>query len=301
MVSRIFDAPRELVWQAWTNPRHVARWWGPNGFSTTTEKMDLRPGGTWKHVMHGPDGTNYPNESVFSEVSPMERIVYTHGGHKEGGTSVSFVATWTFESVGPERTRLTIRMAFPSAAERDRVVREFGAGEGANQTLGRLAGYLDELGKHGEASQSEREVVIVRTFDASREIVWRAWVDADYLRRWWGPEAFTNPVCEADARVGGKWGIQMRAPDGTTYPCGGTYLEVVPMERLVFTNDAVDKDGSVILKGLTTVTLEAEGSRTRMTLRSRAEAKVPYAKAYLSGMEAGWTQSIDRLEAELRG
>ena len=78
VVSRVFDAPRELVWEAWTNPKHVANWWGPTGFSTTIEKMDVRPGGEWKHVMHGPDGTDYPNHSVFIEVVKPERIVYSH-------------------------------------------------------------------------------------------------------------------------------------------------------------------------------------------------------------------------------
>jgi uncharacterized protein YndB with AHSA1/START domain len=85
VISREFDAPRELVWEAWTNPKHVANWWGPRGFSTTIEVMDVRPGGVWKHVMHGPDGANYPNKSVFKEVVKPERIVYSHGGKREGG------------------------------------------------------------------------------------------------------------------------------------------------------------------------------------------------------------------------
>src|SRR5271170_6970154 len=85
VISRVFDAPRELVWQAWTDPKQVVRWWGPNGFTTTIEVMDVRPGGVWKHVMLGPDGTNYPNESLFQEVVSPERIVFAHGGAREGG------------------------------------------------------------------------------------------------------------------------------------------------------------------------------------------------------------------------
>jgi uncharacterized protein YndB with AHSA1/START domain len=65
LITRTFDAPRELVWEAWTNPKHVTHWWGPNGFTTTIEKMDVRVGGVWKHVMHGPDGTDYPNIKYF--------------------------------------------------------------------------------------------------------------------------------------------------------------------------------------------------------------------------------------------
>src|ERR1700692_2235471 len=83
--TRVFDAPRKLVWQAMTDPKQVVLWWGPRGFTPTVKKMELRPGGTWEHVMHGPDGANYPNKSVFKEVVEEERIVYSHGGCREHG------------------------------------------------------------------------------------------------------------------------------------------------------------------------------------------------------------------------
>lgn len=143
VVSRIFDAPRELIWEAMTNPQHVVHWWGPRGFTDTVEEMDVRPGGVWKHVMHGPDGANYPNESIFKEVVKPERLVFTHGGKREGGPGVSFVATWTFATVAEGKTQVTIRMVFPSAANRDLVVKEFGAIEGGKQTLERLGEYLE--------------------------------------------------------------------------------------------------------------------------------------------------------------
>ena len=144
VIAREFDAPRELVWEAWTNPKHVVHWWGPRGFTTTIEEMDVRPGGMWKQVMHGPDGANYPNKSVFKEVVKPERVVYSHGGGREGGPGASFVATWTFEKLPTGKTRVTIRMVFPSPADRDFVVKEFGAIEGGHQTLARLAEYLAE-------------------------------------------------------------------------------------------------------------------------------------------------------------
>ena len=146
VITRVFDAPRELVWQAWTDPRHVVHWWGPTGFTTTIEKMDVRPGGVWKHVMHGPDGTDYPNSSVFKEVVKPERIVFSHGGGKAGGPGVHFTATWTFEALSGNKTRVTIHMVFDSAMDRETVVREYGAIEGGNQTLGRLAEYLTKMG-----------------------------------------------------------------------------------------------------------------------------------------------------------
>ena len=141
-VTRDFAAPRELVWKALTNPRHVVNWWGPRGFTTTIENMDVRSGGVWQHTMRGPDGVKYPNHSVFQEVVKPERIVYAHGGRRENGPGVNFVATWTFESLTAEKTRVALRMVFPSAAERDFVAKEFGAIEGARQTFERLGEHL---------------------------------------------------------------------------------------------------------------------------------------------------------------
>ena len=138
ITTRVFDAPRELVWSAWTDPNHLAQWWGPNGFTTMTSAYDLRPGGTWRFVMHGPDGRDYQNLVTFDEIVKPERLVYRHGDDVE---PVQFHTTVTFEDLGG-KTRLTLRAQFPTADARDRVVREFGAAEGAVQTIERLADYL---------------------------------------------------------------------------------------------------------------------------------------------------------------
>ena len=145
----------------------------------------------------------------------------------------------------------------------------------------------------------ELEITITRVFDAPRELVWKAWTDPKHLAQWWGPKNFSNPVCEADARVGGKWHIVMRAPDGREHPCGGVYREVVEPERLVFTNIATDSDGKPVLDGLTTVIFDDLGGKTRLTLRTSATAVVDYAAEYLKGMETGWTQSLERLAEQL--
>jgi uncharacterized protein YndB with AHSA1/START domain len=145
LISRIFEAPRELVWQAMVEPQHVVQWWGPRGFTTTIEEMDVRPGGVWKHVMHGPDGVDYPNKSIFKEVVKPERISFSHGGAREGGPAANFEATWTFEALDANKTKVTIHMVFPTAAARDTVVKVYGAIEGGKQTLARLAEHLPKL------------------------------------------------------------------------------------------------------------------------------------------------------------
>jgi uncharacterized protein YndB with AHSA1/START domain len=146
---------------------------------------------------------------------------------------------------------------------------------------------------------AERELTITRVFDAPRELVFKAWTDAKHLAQWWGPKGFTNPVCDMDARVGGLLRMHMRAPDGTVYPMKGEIRELVAPERLVFSNIAVDAAGRHLLEGLTTVTFIDEGGKTKMTLHTEAVAVVEDAAAYLQGMEAGWTQSIDKLQAFL--
>lgn len=139
--TRVFDAPRNLVWKVWTDPDHISNWWGPEGFTTTTETMDVRPSGVWKHVMHGPDGTDYPNETIFIEVVEPERLRYTNSGGVEDKSFARFESVVTFADKSG-RTELTVTMTFESAAIRDRIAEEYGAVEGLHQTLGRLEQFL---------------------------------------------------------------------------------------------------------------------------------------------------------------
>lgn len=137
--ERVLDAPRELVFQAFTRPEHVAQWWGPNGFTTTTHEMDVRPGGVWRMVMHGPDGTDYDNLITYLEVVEPERLVYDHG---DQGDPQQFHVSVTFEELAGGKTRLTMRSLFQSKAALEYVVKEYGAIEGAKQTLNRLTEFL---------------------------------------------------------------------------------------------------------------------------------------------------------------
>ena len=145
------------------------------------------------------------------------------------------------------------------------------------------------------ARPPELEVVITRTFDAPRELVFRMWTEPEHFARWWGPKGFTNPVCELDARPGGAILVHMRAPNGVVYPLTGTFREVVPSERIVFTCIAEDAEGNAALDEITTVTFAAEGSKTKVTVRSKAVGIAPAAPFMLAGMEKGWSQSFDRL------
>jgi uncharacterized protein YndB with AHSA1/START domain len=143
VIPRVFDAPRHLVFKAWIDPKQVAQWWGPHGFTITTHEMDVRPGGVWRYTMHGPDGVDYDNKIVYTEIVEPERLVYSHGSGEEDEPG-QFQVTATFAEEG-NKTRLTMQMLFASAADRDKAVEEFGAVEGANQTLDRLEEHLAKI------------------------------------------------------------------------------------------------------------------------------------------------------------
>ena len=122
IACHVIDAPRERVFEQWTDPILVASWWGPRGFTTTIDHMDPRPGGTWRFVMHGPDGRDYKNTIVYDEIAKPERIVYDH----VSGPTFRMVAAFADQG---GQTALTIRMIFESAAQRDKAATDFGGGQ----------------------------------------------------------------------------------------------------------------------------------------------------------------------------
>jgi uncharacterized protein YndB with AHSA1/START domain len=140
-----------------------------------------------------------------------------------------------------------------------------------------------------------REVVVEHTFNARRETVFKAFTDPKYVALWWGPHGFSNPVCELDVRQGGSIRIHMQGPEGTVYPMTGVYREIVKPERLVFTTTPLDDKGDPMFEVLVTVTFVEDGGKTKVTVDSRVVRTTPGADVYLQGMEAGWSQSLERL------
>ena len=278
--TRIFDAPRGLLWRAFTDPDHIQRWWGPKGFTNTFHEFDFCLGGYWQFIMHGPNGTDYPNENVFVEIAFLERIVFDHLSHPK------FRLTVRFEDLGGT-TKLTWHQLFESA-EVFESAKPY-AVPGLEQNLDKLVAHLPAI------DPMRRELTIRRTFDAPRALVWRAWTDPKCVAAWWGPHGFTKSVCEVDARPGGAIYIVMRAPDGTDYPMRGVFREVVPPERLVKTNFQVDAEDRQLIDGLTTVTFTERDGKTDMILQARAIVLVPAAGYMITSMGEGLGQSIERL------
>lgn len=151
-------------------------------------------------------------------------------------------------------------------------------------------------------AQAPKELTLSRTFDAPRELVFRAWTDARQVARWWGPRGFTNPVCEIDARPGGAIHIVMRGPEPWgDNPMTGVFREVVPPERLVFTSTALDRNGEPMLETVNTVVFDEEQGKTRVTVQVAVTWSTPEAAPALAGMDEGWRQTLDRLRDYLKG
>lgn len=146
VISRVINAPRELVFEACTDVRHLSQWWGPDGFSTTTRSFDFRTGGEWDFVMHGPEGTDYQEWISWTEIVPPERIAMLHG--EKRGDPNAFESVLVFAPHG-DGTVVEMRTLFPTKELRDEAVEKYHAIEGGQQTLGKLAGYVTRSLQNG--------------------------------------------------------------------------------------------------------------------------------------------------------
>ncbi|MEV6008669.1 SRPBCC family protein [Streptomyces sp. NPDC051976] len=150
VISRAIGAPRHLVFEAFTEVRHLSQWWGPDGFTTTTRSFEFRAGGVWAFVMHGPDGTDYQEWITFIEIVPPERIALVHG--ESGDDPNAFTSVLTFAPEGA-RTRVVMRTVFPTAELREEAVAKYHAVEGGEQTLSNLASYVTALAAGADPDQ----------------------------------------------------------------------------------------------------------------------------------------------------
>lgn len=305
-ITRIYDAPVALVWNAWTDPAQVGQWWGPRGFTLTTAERDLRPGGFWRYVMHGPDGTDYPNFTRYHVVEPMQRLVYDHGASSEDAKPL-FRVTALFRDLGG-RTELDMTMSVATEAELA-TIRGIIRDKSGNSTWDRLAEYLEHR------ATAQQIFVINRSFEAPLETMWQMWTTPEHFAAWLPPTGFTMEFRRIDIRPGGDGFYAMTNGQFTMYG-RVEYLEVTPPTQLRYTQCFVDAEEKIARhpgapiwpeKMLTTVTLTPEGpTTTRVTVRwevfgTATPEEVAAFVAERAGMTAGWGGSFDKLEAHLAG
>lgn len=266
VVTRHFDAPRQLVWDTWTKPEHVVKWWGPRQYGTGSEqvKMDVRTGGSYLFPMVGPDGSTTWSGGTYEEVTPISRIKCTdsfmdaegnrvrasyYPGFPEGWPEVMpMTVDFTEEDRG---TCLTITYDLVDDPKIMQMIADNGMEEGWHQSLDKFAEVVEE-----------RKLVISRLVDAPQHLVWQAFSQPEHLIKWWGPTGFTNTFEKFEFREGGEWLFMMHGPDGKDWPNKIVFTTIHPEEYVAY--DHSDQDGNDAFKA--DIRMDKQGDRTMVTL-----------------------------------
>jgi uncharacterized protein YndB with AHSA1/START domain len=296
MITRSFNAPRELVFKAHLDPVLIPLWWGPRSTTTIVEKLDAQVGGEYRFI-HSGDGFEISFYGEFRDITPHERIVQT--SEFSGAPGHVILETVLFDEQDG-RTHVTVLDQFDTMEERDMVLQS-GMEGGLAESYERLDELAQRMGPDGP-----KLLTISRTFDAPRALLWKAWTDPDTLMRWWGPKHFTSPVAKIDLREGGKYLFAMRSPDGQEMYSTGTYKKIDPMNEIIYTDSFSDADGNVITPSVfgmgddypaesdVTVQFEDAQGKTRMTVMARRPQGIMGEYA-----TAGWNESLDKLAHSL--
>jgi uncharacterized protein YndB with AHSA1/START domain len=302
---RTYDAPVHAVWDAWNDPAQAAQWWGPRGFTLTTHGKDVRPGGSWSYTMHGPDGTDYPNGTLYLEVENHAKLVYDHGGNDD--RPPLFRVTVLFSEVeGKTRTEMSMALPTPEAAEQ---TRKFIKAVGGDTTWDRLAEYL------AKELNGKEAFVINRSFDAPIETLFDMWTNPEHIAQWLPPTGSEMRFIKADIKPGGNT-LFLMTQRGVEFYVKAEYLKIEKPGHIVYTQQFCDEDGKISRHPmapvwpetmLTTVDLSEEGAgRTRVsvTCEPHGAATPEEVEVFIkskAGMSQGWSGSFDKLDAYLSG
>jgi len=291
IVSRQLRAPRELVWQVWTDPAHIVKWWGPHRFTCPYAEIDLRAGGALRFDMRAPDGTVFPAIGTVEEVVAPERLVVTTRLEHDGVTIAEVQQTVVLEARGDE-TRLTLRAHVRYATEAAAAALA-GMEEGWNQALDKMVSY-------SATTAAPQEIVITRRYRAPIDTVWEAWTSPERLAAWWGPTGFTTTTTHFELTPGGQWIHTMHGPDGVDYPNVITYRDIVPGRRLVYEQTG-GRAGETPIDFRSTVVFERDEAGTRLTLRMQVASAESRRRAIEEfGAYEGGIETLDRLADFLR-
>lgn len=239
--TRTFSATRARVWAAFTQPEHLAHWWGPKGCSIEITQFNLCPGGVFLYKMEIPGRGSLWGRFVYREIQAPERLVFVNAFSDENGglTRSPWNAAWPLETLTTivfteENGKTTLNLSSSpihcTDQERNLYLDNLDSmRQGFTGSFEVLADYLPKV-----EDASGRELRAVRTFDAPRDLVFRMWTEAEHIVNWWGPNGFTTTIEKMDVRVGGDWILTLHGPDGRDYPNHKRYVEIDPPKRLVF-------------------------------------------------------------------
>lgn len=300
-LTRIYNAPVKIVWEAWTDPEQAAKWWGPRGFTITTHSKDFKVGGIWHYTMHGPDGTDYPNKTKYLEIEEYACMVYDHGGYDD--REPLFRVKVTFEDLKDKtKMEMIMSLATPEKAEE---TRKFIKQANGNSTWDRLAEYLEK------ESSGKEQFVVNRTFDISQEKMFEMWTNPSHLAKWLPPTGLNMEFIKVDIRAGGSSFYVMGNDQGFKMYGKAQYLEIEKPSHIVYTQQFCDENENISRHPMapvwpeTMITrvdfYEEEENKTRVTVTWQCYGKTSQEELDTfiqskEGMNQGWNGSFDKLD-----
>ena len=301
-ITRTFDAPRELVWQAWTDPEMAREWMGPRGFTTTEFRPGTEAGDSWHLTMVGQrPGTDQlvtlGQGGTILESRPPELLKYTFGWDNRASVGLGDgpkenVVTVRFEERGGKTVMHFHQAPFATESERD------GHNGGWNSAFDCFAEFILRVQPDHKPAADDvpTELHLKRFFAAPRELVFKAFTDAEMLKQWFAPKCFTVPHCVFEARSGGKIEIDMQGPDGKIFPSRGKVIEMYPPYRFHTTSGVIGEDGKPMFEVWQSMFFEEVEGGTQLVLDVHVTQMTPMAEFALKGMNTGWNQTLDKLE-----
>ncbi len=302
-ITRSYEAPVKAVWDAWTDPEQVAKWWGPRDHWIKTHSKDLKVGGHWSYTMYGPNGQSWENKTKYLEVETYSRLVYDHGGNEDVDREPLFRVMVQFSELSKNRAQMEMTMILKTpeaAAETKKFIR---AANG-NSTWDRLAEFLDE------ESSGKEIFVINRSFDTSIETMFDMWTKPEHVAQWLPPTGMDMTFLRAEIKPGGSSFYCMQGHGMKMYG-HIKYLEITKPSKIVYSQEFCDENEKPARHPmaptwpatmLTKVELTSEDlKQTRVTITwevvgEYTQEELATFLAGRPGMTQGWTGSFDKLE-----
>jgi uncharacterized protein YndB with AHSA1/START domain len=309
-LTRFYDAPRELVYQMWTDPVHLALWWGPRSFTNPVCQVDVQAGGTIRIIMRAPDGTRFPMSGTYRQVEPPRSLGYTFIALDDDGNPVLDGETAVTFDAMDGKTKLTVQTCAIGLMDGAQQMID-GMENGWSQSLDRLDALLASVRPLASGSgvamddksksAADREICLSRLFNAPRDVVFDAWTDPEHVSKWWAPQGLSSVTSTMDIKPGGVWRFVMNGPDGLGYQNAITYVEIIKPLRLVYQHEGEDASAPVRFQ-VTLIFNEQPGDpqRTRLDMQMlfpTSAAREAVIKKY--GAIEGAKQMLHRLEEYL--
>lgn len=300
-ITRTFDAPRELVWKAWTNPEMATQWLGPRGFRGTEFTSSLEPGGQWHATTVGKRPGTETEVSIarggrYLEIRPPELLKFTFAWDVRASVGLpespfkENVITVRLEEQGGKTVMHFTQAPFATESERD------GHKGGWNSAFDSFAEFMlrEQPDRKPEEDEAPTELHLRRFFAAPRQMVFDAWTKPEMVKQWWGPRGFSTEVEKLEAHQGGEIRFRMQG-HGFDHTMTGRFVDFYPPHRFVFTAGVPDPKGDILFENWNSVLFEEVEGGTEVVLDVHVLKSVPGAAVYIKGMREGWSQSLDRL------